>query len=286
MAPIKPGIETRNTRNNQLKQPNTSTPTNANNVSSISPIPRSSTEESLLKSLLVKHQLIVESNKEILLKVTEMENSLQFLSAKYEELKGMYVKVINENKTITQNNTEVMHENMRLQEEIHQINTEFNEMKQTNIKNKIVIFGVPNLKDHVSVKLTFNNILDALKVKREDIIIDDIFQKKTNTEQAPIFITFKNYPTKLNFLQIAKINKIIAHSIGFVNNNNKITMVDQLTETNRTLLREAKALLTHGFKFVWTRNGKVLCRKLENSEIIVLKNINHVQTLKSQNVTI
>lgn len=286
MAPIKSIMETRNAKNALQKQQSTSTRNNTNNLSSLSPIIKPSNDEQLLKNLLIKHDLLIESNKQILGKVTEMENSLQFLSDKYDELKGMYIRVTNENQTITQNNTELMNENGKLQKEIQQISQEFNELKQSSVKNKMVVFGVPNLKDHSSIKLTFNNILNTLNIKTDEIAIDDIFQTKTKTEQAPLFITFKNYKNKLDFLQIAKIKKITAHNIGFENNHNKIIMVDQLTETNRTLLKEAKILRTHGFKYVWTRNGKVLCRKLENTDVIIIKNVNHIQMLKTPNVTI
>lgn len=285
MAPTKSGIETRNTKITQQKQVNTSTPTNSGN-SSTATTPTTTNDVSILKTLLLKHEILISSNKEILEKVTTMENALQFLSDKYEELKGMYTQVINENKSLKQNHTELISENIKLQDEVQQISTDLNNIKQNTLKNKIVIFGIPNLKDYASIKITFNKIMTALKLNLEDIQIDDIFQKKTKTQQAPLFVTFRNYKNKLDFMQIFKINNIHGNQIGFENHNNKIIIVDQLTELNQTLLKETKILHQHGFKYIWTSNGSVLARRTDISEIYHIKSLNHIETLKQENITI
>lgn len=86
----------------------------------------------------------------------------------------------------------------------------------------------------------------------------------------------------------ARVNKklLYANNIGFNNNNNKIIIVDQLTDTNRHLLREAKQLKRHGFQYIWTKNGKVLVKRREDSDAIIITSIEHIETLKTQNVTI
>lgn len=66
---------------------------------------------------------------------------------------------------------------------------------------------------------TFGKILEHLDIKPDDISIDDIYQKRTNNDTAPIIIKFNNYKNKLDFLQTAKLvtsrKQIFANQIGF-----------------------------------------------------------------------
>lgn len=156
-----------------------------------------------------------------------------------------------------------------------------------------MIFGVPLLKDFHSLDLTFKKIVQELKIPAESIHIDDIYQKKNNIDQSqsPIFIKFQTYKNKIDFKQAAKYtmntnNKFLyANELGF-SKNNKIIFVDQLTDVNQNLLREAKQLRAHGFKYIWTVNGRILAKQNDNSNVIVIKSKNCIESLKSRNSTI
>lgn len=95
----------------------------------------------------------------------------------------------------------------------------------------------------------------------------------------------------MDFLQatkhtISNKNHITANQIGFENNKKRISIVDQLTERNRNLLREAKTLHIHGYKYIWTKNGKICVRKTNESEIIIIKCMEEVTDLKQLSATI
>lgn len=86
--------------------------------------------------------------------------------------------------------------NIELQNENSQLREEINSLQQNAIKNNFVIFRIP--------KTTFNNIIQNLQIRQQDIEIEDMYQIKTRTDQAPVFIKFSNYRNKTDFLQAAK----------------------------------------------------------------------------------
>lgn len=268
MAPIDSDRETRNSKN---KQAQSSTP-NKN--------------DEMMKKIINSNMEILQSNKTILQKVTEMEKALEFLSSKYDELKIKYELVIQENVQIKKANNDIIIQNNTVKGDIQQLQQTLNNIKQENMKKNIVLFGAPSVANPHSLNVIFQKLLDHLNINREEVELEDIYQMKTNEPQAPIFIKFKHYKTKIDFMQANKNMRTFANNIGFDNNNNKIILADQLTENNRNLLKEAKSLRNHGFKHIWVKNGNVLVRKSDNSEVIIVKTLNDIRNLKSQNVTL
>lgn len=240
-----------------------------------------------MTSLINANTNILLELKDVGRKICDIEKSVEFLSAKYDEMKVMYDKVIYDNLELKKSNAEIKKINAELQNENKQIKEDIQNIQQQAIRNNVVVFGIPNV-SHQQLKTTFDKIIDVLKIKPEDVQIDDLYQKKTQTNQAPVFFKFNNFKNKLDFMQTVKVetankNKIFAHDIGFPNNNNKIAFMDQLTDSNRHLLREAQSLRSHGYKYIWTKNGKIFTRQNDNDDIIIIKTLTCIESLKSEN---
>lgn len=265
--------------------------TRSGNNKKISNLSNPSDEKANLLQIINTNKCLMVQNAEILKKITDVENAIQFLSNKYDELKLMYEKVITENASLKNNNTLISSKLDEIQNDNNNMHCTINEIKQNEFKKNMVIFGVPCLKDQRSLELTFENILAQLQIPKTDVKIDDIFQKKANTEQSPVFVKFTSLQQKIDFKQAAKAsmqsNKRYLHAcdIGFTSNN-KIIFVDQLTDINRNLLREAKQLRAHGYKYIWTVNGRILVKKNEDADVLVIKTLNCIESLKIHNTTI
>lgn len=286
----------RNTRSGTGKQTTqkTSTPTttNSNIVTQSALVTNHNDNNNNIQQILNTNKLLLSQNAEILKKLNDVEHSIQFLSDKYDVLKAMYDKVVVDNAALQQTNVETSQKYHDLEQQNNELHTTINEIKQNEIKNNLVIFGAPSVKDHHSLQITFKNMLSNLNIPENSIEIEDIYQKKTNTEQSPIFIKFRRLQNKIDFKQAVKhsitTNKkfMYAKDIGFNGNVNKIIFVDQLTEVNRVLLKEAKQLRAHGYKHIWTVNGKILVKRNDDSIPILIKTLNCIIELKNQNVTV
>lgn len=290
MTPTKPQSDSsRNTRSNKQigsQRISNSTPTLTSNAAKLNE------ENTKLQKILETNNLLLVQNKEILQKMNDIESAMQFLSNKYDELKNMYEKVTAENTSLKKVNIEITNKCEEIQNDNSDMHFSINELKQNELKNNLVVFGAPSVRDQKSLQLTFKHILTQLDIPHDQLQIDDIFQKKNNSAQSPIFIKFRTLQQKIDFKQAAKtsmINKnkyLHANDIGFSTaNNNKIIFVDQLTENNRNLLREAKLLRAHGYKYIWTVNGKILVKKNEDTDTLVIKNLNCIDSLKPHNST-
>jgi len=55
---------------------------------------------------------------------------------------------------------------------------------------------------------------------------------------------------------------------------------EHVTIKNQKLLKTAKALRDHGFKYVWSKNGKVFVRANNDSRIIHIGKVEEVDRLK------
>lgn len=131
-----------------------------------------------IEQLIKSNNLLLEQNKQIIQKMGDLENAIQFFSNKYDELKIMYDKVTIDNEHLKKTNEHIHIKNTELQQQHIEINNELNYIKQNEIKKNIVIFGVPNVKDHNSLVLTFENLLKQIEINENDIEVEDIFQKK------------------------------------------------------------------------------------------------------------
>lgn len=279
----------RNTRSKTVVNPKTSTPTGSSGLNVV----KTNEEKQNLQQILKTNQLLLSQNSEILKKMNDVETAIQFLSNKYEELKEMYERVIAENLTFKKVNTDIVNKFEEIKNDNMEMHITVNELKQNELKKNIVIFGVPSVRDNHSLQLTFNTIMQKLQIPNDEIQIDDIFQKKTTAQsQSPIFVKFRLLQNKIDFKQAAKNsmsdnNKYMsANDLGFSNNNNKIIFVDQLTDINRNLLREAKQLKSHGYKYAWSVNGKILVKRNDGADAMVIRTLDCIKSLKSQNSTI
>lgn len=262
---------------------NVSTPTSS--------ITTKANDDKTIQSMSSSIREILQEVKALARKLTEVESAIEFLSGKYDEMKRLLENTNKENTAIKLSQTKIDAMNIEIQNENLQMREKINSLQQNAINNNVVIFGIPNLKDYNSVKTTFNNLIQNLEIRQQDIEIEDMYQIKTRTEQAPVFVKFSNYRNKTDFLQAAKhsmSNKghITADQIGFTNNQKRVAIVDQLTERNRNLLREAKSLRSQGFKYIWTKNGKICVRKTSESNIIIIKTMAEIDELKQLSVTI
>lgn len=281
MTPTPPYLDPRNKLRSGKGQ--TSTPTDKHSAKN--------SDDNAIQQILNTNNILLVQNKEILKKINEVENSIQFLSNKYDELKLMYEKMTDENSSLKKINTHMTNKLDELKNDNNNMHSTINDIKQDSLKTNIVIFGVPPLNDNNSLQHTFDQILNKLDISKEEMQVDDIYQKKTNTEQSPIFVKFRMLQDKINFKQAAKttiqLNKrhLYTNDIGF-KNNNKITFVDQLTDVNQKLLREAKTLRAHGYQYIWTSTGKIFAKRDDTTNPTIIKTLHSIESLKTQNTTI
>lgn len=242
----------------------------------------------LHKSASDTNILLMEELKKIGHELTEVKNSMQFMSSKYDDLLAQLQTEAAENKTLREEVKELNAAYSDIQYKIETMELEQNKNKQDSIRNNAVLFGIPKLNpenNNKALKAIINTLLSKVNMKANDVLIDAFQINNRENQTAPIVIKFADNYAKTSFIKLVKRIDLIPKDLD-LQSKNRIFITEQLTPINQKLLAEARQLRAHGFKFVWTKNGRILVRRTNDSEIMVIQNLHCIESLKSNNITI
>ena len=155
------------------------------------------------------------------------------------------------------------------------LNAKLNDLEQYSKNYNIEIQGVPELEgeDTYSIVATIANKLGCTVHPNQIEYSHRIRQNKNSVKKSnmppAIIAKFFSRRVKDAVIEGKKTKRdLVGHDIGFDNSNAKIYVNDHLTVFNKNLFWLARSARNVGFKFAWTKNGKVYLRKEENSPVL------------------
>lgn len=206
--------------------------------------------------------------KDVLIILREIMNSVQFMSAKYDVL-------VTRNLELENLCDKLKLDNKRNLEEIKELKQNIKKNGKTFSEKKLEIHGIPynqneDLED-IIVKIGVNF---DLNLKKEDI--DEAFRiqknknyKSSNNNDTPVMVTFLRKKDRESFLSMRRRRSIFTDEVNIHGKRSQIFINEHLTKESKELLWKAKKIKTEkNFKFLWIKNGNILLRKTENSEVI------------------
>lgn len=213
---------------------------------------------------------------------TNMETFEKSLAATATEVSHLHDKteVIEERLTHLENRPEKCKQDLhQLQEKIALISTEKRDREQWNRLNNIEIKGIPmsDSENLLDIIITISKTISQ-PIQREQI--NFITRTRSYTNCKPIIACFLNRYIKEDFLAAAKKFKdLTASRLGFACDS-KVHINEHLTPENKKLLTKTKeATKFHGWKFVWTKNGRIQARKNETSKIHIINSDDDIQKM-------
>lgn len=213
--------------------------------------------------------------------LTELKESVSFMSEKFDQL-------INENRQIKEALRElniVKCENMELKSKISELEKRLSDMEISEVACNLEIHGteVEEGTDAKKILLEISNDFFESNVCENDILNCSV----KSTKNGPIIIAkFVNPSIKAKVLKNRKKRSIFSNELSIHAHNDKIKkkqifINEQLTTFNKNIFINAyKKKKECGYKFCWTRNGKIFLRKTEDSPIV---NVNSLEILTSIN---
>lgn len=211
----------------------------------------------------------------ILTEVQSMKKDIKHLTQTQEkqfaDFNRMFADIKKENSKIKNTVIELVKENKALNNTISELSIDVNSLKQQNLRNNLIIAGVPYKKGE-NLKEIFVNISKVLKVD----ITEKSFQIRRFTSKAEsnfsnILVELDEYTVKKTLLKNRKTKNILASELGLTGEKS-VVFFNQLTHDNLEILAEAKKLKTEcNFKFVWFQNNQILARQTEKAKIFTLK---------------
>lgn len=205
----------------------------------------------------------------------EMEKSLNFQGEKMEEF---LIKM----DRMTENQLKLEKENEELKMELKSVKMVVEELEQYTRNKNIQIDGIPEEKDE-NLKQLMIDIGKKIQVEIEEKEIDAIHRIPStikNKNALPIVVQFTTRQLRETIMTKVRKTKITTKDLNKGGEIKPIFINEHLTKTKKQIMFEARKIkFEKAYKFLWSRNGKVLIRKDENSRVFELKTFDDLQKI-------
>lgn len=215
----------------------------------------------------------------------EVKDSMNFMNEKFEEVLIQQAKTRKEL-------LDLQNENDCLKSTVKELSTRLNTLEQGARSNNVEIQCVPEKKNEnllatvlqigtaIDCNITSENVLHCTRVAKLNT---------KNPRPRSIVVQFNNIKTRDRFMAAAitfnkhkKVeDKLNSTHIGFAGAKTPIFITDHLSPSNRALHAAARAAAKEkGYKHVWVRGGRIFMRKQDDSDFILIRNMDYLNNIK------
>ncbi|XP_054259446.1 uncharacterized protein LOC128984177 [Macrosteles quadrilineatus] len=238
-------------------------------------------------------ELLREMREENNQRITELERDIgKSVESGHEKIEEL-TKVVKEQSEALKNfdnmYSVVCQENLKLKEKVNTLEQRLEDMEQYSRLNCVEINNIPETKDEDVLEIV-KKVGSSLDFMITDEMVDACHRvgQKSNKRTRGIIVKFTRRMTKDEILKRRrKKQDLSTRDVGY-NDTPKETVYlnENLTSYRRKVLNAAKDLKKEmGFKYLWVRNGKILLRKKDNENVIVLTTLVQVTELEDNKTT-
>ena len=212
-----------------------------------------------------------------------MEKSMAFINHQYEDL-------LKKHTSAEENMKELCKENSEMKGCINDLSSRISQLEQQTRANNVEIQCLPEKKQE--------NLIDIVsqlsKVVGSGIQDNDIKhctrvakQSASNTRPRAVVVQLTSPRSRDQFLAATmkfnkanSDNKLNTTHLGYAGPKSPIYITEHLSTTNKTLHAAARIKAKEiGYQFVWVRGGRIFMRKTQESEHILVRNRDTLNSL-------
>lgn len=215
---------------------------------------------------------IEDFKREMRAEIRTMNQSITFCSSTADDFKSALaeLKTLTAEVKRTREDCAILRqENKDLTERLDKAESKILELEQYSRLNNVEIKGLPlTVKDRAAEMAL--RIAQTIKIPLDLADIDIAHSVKTkNSNDANLIIRFTTRTKRNHFLEAAKKANLSTSDIDFTGPKQRIYVNEHLTPHNKRLLGAAIGKKREmSWKYVWTKNGSILARKTETSDVI------------------
>jgi FtsZ-binding cell division protein ZapB len=202
-----------------------------------------------------------------------MENSLTNLMKEFQTIRHT-IELLNADNAVLKEENSKLCDNVRaIFNDMDYTMGKIQHLEQKSLSNNIEISGVPALDDE-DLTTVLHRLFEHTDYQFTETTIKDAYRTKPNKKSGlpgTIIATFDCQTNKNCFMMKVKGKQL---SSEFINSSHcrPVYIDDHLTKVNKYLFYLARCMRRKGdIKFVWIDNGKVLVKKSEGMESIVVE---------------
>lgn len=153
------------------------------------------------------------------------------------------------------------------------------EIEQYSRRNNLIITGIPK-EPNENLRAKIIKLAEKLNVKVYEYDICTTHRLSNKGDAPAVIVKMNNRDKKNQIIKEGRKNQPKCRDIGY-NSEERIYCSEHLTkETNDLLWAAKEKLKATGFvKFVWPSEGHILTRVDENSRVIKIENMKHLQEI-------
>ena len=242
-----------------------------NEVKAMNSLLNSIKEEQDSRMLLLQKDVSVIKSELGELKKTniEFEKTLQFLSAKHDEMETFKKETMENNKVMENRYKDLIQRNIHLDKFNKALEERIGYLEQKELNKNIEIMNLKMLEGEKTVDVV-KKCADVLKLNKNEI--ENAWRVGSEKKEArPIVVTLRSKTARAEWLKSRK-SLITNHMIHNNNDSSRIFINEHITRQNRQLFWATKTKLKETHKYIWIQDAKILIKKNDTE-----KKIHHIR---------
>lgn len=233
-------------------------------VSSVKSSTTAITKEFLISTLDGFKQEVFNELKTYSKEFKDFKAALEFFSAKVDNATDLMREVKEDIKHVKEEVKRLKEENLSLHNTVVDLETRMRDMEQYSRINNIEISGVPE-SENEDMDTLLTDIAKAIDVEHKASSVEAAHRVPSYNRKrvSPIVVKFKSRRDKEVWINgFKKTRPLTADKINPHMNKDKVFINEHLSPANKLLLSRTKeAARDRGYKFIWTKDGKIFARK-------------------------
>lgn len=225
-----------------------------------------------------------EVEKTIKREMRELNEALQFHSAKLDDVVECVDAFKQTIKALERKNLELVNKSINLETRVGALEQQLRDIEQEKLSNCIEIANIPCQSSEEASKLV-EKMAQKINQPRESIKNVRRFPGK-NDQPANIKVELSGESFQEKWILAAKSSKILVSDIcpHEPNNHNIVFIREAMTKANKSLLWNAKQELKtkQNYKYIWFKKGFVKARKEDGSKIYSLRTMGDLHALANK----
>jgi regulator of replication initiation timing len=223
-----------------------------------------------------ENQLIISLVK----KIDDLTAANQAINEQLGSLVINYQSIQNTIATLCEENAALKEENAKIRKNVHQVFDDMDyalgkiqQIEQHAIANEIEISGVPSAESE-DLSEVLHRLFDQTGFEFTASTIEDAYRTRPNKKSGlpgSIIVKFDSHNSKNRFITKIK-GKLLTSEFISSSPVRPVYVNDHLTKMNRYLFYLARCMRRKGqIKYAWVDNGKVLVKKSDGMEYIIVE---------------
>lgn len=208
-------------------------------------------------------------NRELRAEVQGMKDSMELINEHFEKFKSELERVLNENKVLKTENERLQRQCLENETRTKELENRLTQCEQYSRRFNLEIKGVAQ-REHENIAEVMEKVGEVLEIPIPTSEIEVCHRVPTrNGGPSNIVLQFKSRQKRDLVLEKARKKRITNHSLGVTTGpvgNAPVFVNEHLCPTQKRLLASTLARKRQfSWRFVWTRNGRILARKTDGS---------------------